>query len=149
MKKASIIILTLCISINVYSQTKIIAYKSHSGSITNFQDEKDGNFGISPQQMIDSVIKISDSAVVEISRFGFRDTVYHPHYLSKPGISLEEIKSFYPERAKLIGFEKQPNIKEGSGELLSPKEKKGSISILTFLLLLLFMYKIQGITFKI
>ena len=70
------------------AQTELIAYKSHSGDMEDFNPESDENLGIPPMR-IDTIIILNDSTIVEISsrhwsgRNGFcaKDTVVnHPMY---------------------------------------------------------------------
>lgn len=108
-----------------FGQTKIIAHKSHSGDGTSIASEKDGNFGLPPERL-DSVIKISDSCIVEINNFGWRDTVYNHPYFIKSGASRSELESRYPN-VKFVGFDKPKSGKKHP-------EKKGSLYLLAFLM---------------
>jgi hypothetical protein len=98
-----VVVFFLVFNFYSFSQTKLIALKSHSGDIHSINSESDGNFGIAPVRL-DSVIKISPTCIVEIDNFGRRDTVFkHPTFLN-PTISLEELKQQYP-RIKFVGFD--------------------------------------------
>jgi hypothetical protein len=116
------VLLGIIVSSSSLAQTKLIAYKSHSGTTENFQlayetgffDMENSNFGVAPERNVrtaslDSLILVSDSVAVMItseycSRQGGRksnattkwragrDTVYN-HPLFSKKYSIEYIKS--------------------------------------------------------
>jgi hypothetical protein len=116
--KTTILMTLLCIglSIGTSAQTKMIAHRSHSGPTADFSPAGDDNFGNPPMHM-DTLIRLSDTAIVEIMSYGYgdapqRDTVYNHPYFNKPGISMEEIQSMYPRFTVFIGFENLPMKKK-------------------------------------
>ncbi len=99
-------------NISTQAQTKIIAHKSHSGKMETFSAKGDGNFGeIEPPMKIDTIIKISDTSVVQISRMGWHhedvmrivDTIYNHGICNKPDVTIAHLKKYYP-KTKLLGF---------------------------------------------
>lgn len=129
--KTYIFLFSLVVSMYSFGQTKIIALKSHSGDASALSAEKDGNFGIAPTK-IDTIVRISDTCIVEINNFGWRDTVYNHPYFSKPGVTMEEIKAHYPARVIFIGFDKPVKNQKASSKL--PKEKKGNLYLIALLI---------------
>jgi hypothetical protein len=87
-----------------FAQTKMIAHRSHAGSDETFTAEGSDNFGLGPTRRIDSVLKLSDSVVIEFSNFG-DDTVEGRKGWNDPTISLDSLRAKHP-RIKFIGFEK-------------------------------------------
>lgn len=80
MKQLFLYSLLLFFGVNAWSQTKLIAHKSHSGSAKTFKftwhskafDKGESNFGIAPQRMVrnsrlDTVRLLPDSRVVMIT----------------------------------------------------------------------------------
>ncbi len=124
------IVLACLLSFNFsFCQTKIIANKSHSGNAVSLAAEKDGNFGIAPERL-DSVIKISDTSVVEVNNFGWRDTVYNHPYFLKPGITIDQLKEENPHII-FVGFEKKHTKMKKPAK---SKENKGSLYLLALLM---------------
>lgn len=88
-----------------FSQTKMIAFKSHSGSDENFSvaleqnlfDMEDGNFGLPPNSYLDSVILLKDSVAVLVkkeskrSAYSERDTI-KGHPLLAKSVSKDSLK---------------------------------------------------------
>lgn len=104
--------------LNCLAQTSIIAHKSHSGSLNTLSFEGDDHLGL-PSFELDSVIRINDSTLVEIShaggfRFGQKDTVVnHPYFTEYlKNYNLEELKERYPQGITFVGFEKPEEPKE-------------------------------------
>ncbi len=117
-KQTLSITLLLLFSITTYSQTKIIAHKSHSGKASTFNIHSVHNFGLGPMISTDTVIHVSDSIFVAImsehlSKKTWKDTVEYSAtnknyylqniYLNK---SLEELQAEMP-RTVFIGFEEE------------------------------------------
>jgi len=110
--------LFLLFSLTTYSQTKIIAHKSHSGKASTFNIHSVHNFGLGPMISTDTVIHVSDSIFVAVmseylSKKTWKDTVEYSatnknYYLQHIflGKSLEELKSEMPSTV-FIGFEKE------------------------------------------
>jgi len=118
-----------------FAQTKMIAHKSHSGLPADFTLAGDDNYGNPPMHM-DTLIWLSDTSIIEIMSYGYgdtprRDTVYNHPYFSRPGISLEEIQSMYPNYTVFIGFEKQAQRQRK----MKPEPQKNSLYLLGFVLL--------------
>ena len=116
----------------VFSQTEIIAHKSHSGKMGTFSifAPNDGSrFGLPPMFM-DSIKRISDSTVVEFARQGgfFIDTVTHHQYCSDPNISLDSLRKLYPSDTRFIGFEEAKKdsaaLKPSQADGIKNKEDK-------------------------
>lgn len=77
MKKIFTLLLAT-IFISVFSQTKLIFYKSHSGNMKNFSadaiDISDGNLGLPPERIVgdiklDSVIYVNDKETMLVSTY--------------------------------------------------------------------------------
>ena len=126
--KNIILVTFIALNLSIFGQTKIIALKSHSGNSETVENERDGNFGISPVRL-DSVVKIGPNCMVEIDNRGGRDTVFeHPSFLN-PNITIQELQKQYP-RIKFVGFEKE--WKESNG--LKTKPRKGSLYLFGILI---------------
>ena len=96
------------------SQTKMIALKSHSGDVSStekYVDDEFGNPRIEFNLRIDSIIRISDSTVVQVSNMG-RDTICHNPYLNDTTVSIQTLKYMYSPDIKFIGFEKNEKEEE-------------------------------------
>lgn len=89
-------------STHAFGQTKIIAHRSHDGSMESFVVDGEDNFGL-PPQTIDSVARISDTSAIEFTNFGV-DTVYNHRLWNNPGISLDSLRTIYPG-VNFKGFE--------------------------------------------
>ena len=110
------------LSITLYSsaQTKIIAHKSHSGNMQHLSIKGAGNFGLDERMfIIDSIIRISETHLVQINRIGQRDTLEIEKYpaFSDPYSSLEDVFATH-EDVTFIGFDdyKMPVEKEKETE---------------------------------
>ncbi len=105
------IFLFLSISTNSYSQTKMIAHKSHSGSSKTFTPNSAGNFGEPFHFQLDTIVKLTDTSVVEIRTFMEMrevDTIFNHRLCNNPEIGFDSLKIYYPHIA-LIGFEESAN----------------------------------------
>lgn len=147
-------ILSIFISIITpgFTQTKLIAHKSHSGKTSNFRtametnssDLNSSNFGVPPKRYfpkIDTVKYISDSITIITNRYvSFRhktlyrtyDTIYN-HFLFKKGTSIDNLKKAIEEEFEFdnssdsivfIGFDKSSDV--------SKKTKKNFAPLLSF-----------------
>ena len=126
--KNIILVTFIALNLSIFGQTKIIALKSHSGNSESVENERDGNFGISPVRL-DTVVKIGPNCIVEIDNRGGRDTVFeHPSFLN-PNITIQELQKQYP-RIKFVGFEK--DWKESNG--LKTKPRMGSLYLFGILM---------------
>jgi hypothetical protein len=113
LKKNLIIYLTMTSSI-IYSQTDIIAYKSHSGTKTKHKIISDDNFGgpqFSHGFLIDTIRRLNDSIVLTIGKYGIDSLCHHP-YLNDTNVSIETLQNLYEPRIKFVGFEKNNKIIE-------------------------------------
>jgi hypothetical protein len=113
-----------------FSQTQLIAHRSHGGAIESFKAGREDDFGTSPEMeyrmskkglsigIIDSVIRLSDTSAIEIGRGTMspgseargipgtvRDTVYRDHYWNNPRIPVDSLRKLFPE-ITFIGFER-------------------------------------------
>ncbi len=112
-KKTLIICLTMTSSI-IYSQTDIIAHKSHSGIKTKQQIISEDNFGgpqFSHGFLIDTIRRLNDSIVLTIGKYGIDSLCHHP-YLNDTNVSIETLQNLYEPRIKFVGFEKNNKIIE-------------------------------------
>ena len=111
--------LLLSIHSSVFSQTKLIAHKSHSGKVKTFTAKAEGNFGLPSHyrlRRLDSLIRISDTLAVAYSSIRetnvvLKDTVRidDPDYLGELSkMPIDDVKKRYPS-IKFIGFEKTSN----------------------------------------
>jgi hypothetical protein len=128
MKSIFLTLALLSITIGTtFSQTKMIAHKSHSGKNKTFNaDFSTNNFGIEPTlTRVDSIRKISKSTIILYTTLG-ADTVNDPKYASLPVDSLRKIYSAGSQRIKFIGFEKKKATKKPAS---IPKQKKSMIFI--------------------
>ena len=121
------------------SQTKSIAHRSHSGNDYSEGFKSNDNFGINLDYQyemekrmlqidsvnfylrrknetsnihlyeIDSVVKLSDTSIIEMS-YNRKDTVYLNPYIEHK--SIEEIVTLYPKKITLIGFDEKKLKKE-------------------------------------
>jgi hypothetical protein len=105
------LVVLLMISLQAFCQTKLIAHRSHSGKIGTFRITNSAdNFGL-PSEKIDSIIKISNTKILEISNRGNRGTFKikdHPYfkfYFKNPQGSIDSLKKVYP-KIKFVDFEK-------------------------------------------
>lgn len=108
----NIIIGIILIGFNtINAQTNIIANKSHSGDLSEINQES-ANFGLDERMLIDSVIYIGGDCIVEIrnawGNFQSRDTICDNFYFKEHGYSHESAVKAYRSNTAIIGF-KKPN----------------------------------------
>ncbi len=108
---------TLVLAINLNAQTNIIANKSHSGDLSNLEQEPD-DFGIPDnyfKRNVDSVILYKKTCFIEVRRqinnvnSGVtyrRDTICSTYDFPTSKSELNSFKNRYPKNTKFIGFEK-------------------------------------------
>ncbi|MCE3294441.1 MAG: hypothetical protein K0R65_155 [Crocinitomicaceae bacterium] len=121
----------LLFSGSLFSQTKLIAHKSHSGSDASYSaDAYPDNFGeIAPR--IKKIKLLKNNCIVEFLDWGQNDTVCdHPYFTGQ--YTLDEIKRFYPSSTEFIGFEG----KFFNKVVAPPAEKKNSLYLLALILFL-------------
>lgn len=140
MKSLLILLLGIACGVAASAQTRMIAHKSHSGSMENYKagqeagwsDVENSNFGLYTIDFLDTVIRVNDTSTVLVrsSHLGSwkrapisqcRDTVYnHPQYTGK---SVEKMKSGmkknpaydnHVDSVKFIGFEKENDKKKNN-----------------------------------
>ncbi|HIP31790.1 MAG TPA: hypothetical protein EYG86_03420 [Crocinitomicaceae bacterium] len=112
---------TLLFAINLNAQTNIIANKSHSGDLSNLEQEPD-DFGIPDnyfKRNVDSVIYYKKTCFIEVRKehqtqntFTYRrDTICSKHVLLEDKNQFDSFKSRYPASTVFIGFEKSKKTK--------------------------------------
>lgn len=120
MKKYLIIFLFLGVLSNAFSQTELIAYKSHSGDMDKFDDAGCENLGIPPLR-IDTIVILNDSTIIEISS---------RHWSGRPGFCVKDTVVNHPmyqkssDYKKLKGTYYDTSIVFINYDTLSAKEKK-------------------------
>ncbi|MCH2234490.1 MAG: hypothetical protein MK078_09580 [Crocinitomicaceae bacterium] len=93
-----------------FSQTKRIAYLSHSGSLDAFEIQGGDSFGL-PPMTIDSLIFINDTTLVQVSSIGGdwhvqKDTMINHPLLLDENIDVDSMKYYYRgDDTKFVGFE--------------------------------------------
>ena len=130
----------LAISMNSFTQTKIIALKRHSANIEHINNERFHNFGDYNFRVIDTIEYLEKGSVVEkgYSSFGvFYDTVKKHWNFKDYNYSVEELKNMYGSSTVLTNLDLYE--KERKKALKQPK--KSSPRWLILLLPLLFFAK--------
>ena len=103
--------LVLLFSITAFSQTELIAFKSHSGNMNYFKLSGFDNLG-EPPMYIDSIIKLNDSTIVEYLSWGLNDTIVNHPVCNMPQASLDSLKgTYYNYSMRFINFEPIPEFK--------------------------------------
>src|SRR6185436_18379312 len=88
-------------SINLFSQTKRVAHKSHSGRDLTFTSEGEDNFGIIPDhtmyfKKIDSIEFQTQRMLIEYFSNGNKqivDTIIDDPFFSNPEVSLDSMQN--------------------------------------------------------
>ena len=133
MKTIFTLIIGLLFTVNLFSQTELIAYKSHSGNVTQFKPDSYENLGIPPMR-IDTIIILNDSTIVEISsrqwsgRPGFciKDTVVH-HPMYEKSSDYEKLRgNYYDTTIVFINYDTL-TVKQKKKQAKKDK-KKNSVS---------------------
>jgi hypothetical protein len=121
----------LLFTLMVNSQTKLIAHKSNSEDKTEFNaGDYSDNYGLGEIYFpVISVKLLKNNCVVE-TRDNFQIDTICNHYYFNGTYTSEQIKTFYPEGTKFIGFDKV--FKEDKPILI----KKNSIFFLFTLIIL-------------
>lgn len=88
MQSKSLLLLALVISGYNFAQTKLIAYRSHSGDMNYFTTAEPDNLG-NPPMVFDTLFLINDSMMIrQVSREGSNhaqiDTITNTYYCKKP-----------------------------------------------------------------
>ncbi|MGV3631603.1 MAG: hypothetical protein ACO1O6_10360 [Bacteroidota bacterium] len=130
MNKILVFILLLNLG-SAFSQTKLIAHKSHSGTDAAFEaDAYSDNFGIVAPR-IKKIKLLKNNCIVEFPEWGQNDTVCdHPYFTGQ--YTLDEIRNFYPPGVEFIGFEG----KFFNKAVPPPSEKKNALYLIALLLFL-------------
>lgn len=99
------------LSLISFGQTKLIAFKSHSGRLSNFSISGFDNVGM-PPILIDTILRLNDSIIVEISSIGwgkggeFTDTIINHPVCKNPFLTVDSLKKIYNRDAiTYIGFD--------------------------------------------
>ena len=109
MKASYTLFLTLLLTVagQAIGQTKMVAHRSHSGSIETFDAAGEGNFGNPPNQqefqVLRKVVRISDSSAIEVYDL-HQDTMYNHHFWNNPKIRLDSLQKMFPD-ISFEGFE--------------------------------------------
>jgi len=129
MKTLILTIALFILSLTAFSQTKMIAHKSHSGSLQTFTTKGAHNFGNPPMPMvIDTVKRLSDTTVARFFHDYWgnnSDTIHkHPHF-NNVAIALDSLQKMYPETT-FIGYETTPpqNQQQQQNNQQQPQGKK-------------------------
>jgi hypothetical protein len=78
--------------LSAFTQTAIIAHKSHSGNAATFVIDPSTNFGaIEIQQPM--ITKINDTTIIIYDQYGGVDTVYNDPFFSKKNISIDSLNN--------------------------------------------------------
>ena len=101
--------LLFSLSLIAFGQTKLIAYKSHSGNMANFSVNGFDNVGMPPIE-IDSIILLNDSTIVEIrsanGMFFNKDTVVNHPICKIPHLTVDTLKGlYYRTNIEFVGFD--------------------------------------------
>jgi len=123
-----------------FSQTTLIAHKSHSGNASTFAFADPGNFGAieidqhlrqsMPLPVIVKVTKLSDSTVIMTSKqeeILKTDTIYRHPIFNDANISVDTMRAIYPE-IQFENFEKPGTIK-AAPEQKTPVKKKSTAPV--------------------
>lgn len=114
MKTIYTVIIILLFSVNSFSQTELIAFKSHSGNMEYFKVDGADNLG-GPAIMIDSIFKLNDSTIIEYNSYGwgnsnngpvYTDTVVNHPICKIPNVPIDSLKGiYYRSNIIFIGFD--------------------------------------------
>jgi hypothetical protein len=113
MKRALILFLSVFAFAQSFSQTRLIANKSHSGNATSYLSfAASGNFG-EPPPILKSVEKINDTIVVMTHQEWYdtslvwSDTFYHHPIFSNPNMPVDSIrKTYYMQDVEFKNFDR-------------------------------------------
>ncbi len=136
--KNTFLVIVLCHLIQfIHAQTDVIAVKSHSGDLSDIQQET-ANFGLNDITFIDSVIYIGGDCIVEVKSVWdnsrVHDTICNNLHFKEHGYALREVKKYYPGRTVFVGFKKE------SGEVggFKNREKQNKVPFFVGMVLLSF-----------
>ncbi len=131
--KTIITLITLIFYSLTFGQTKVIAHKSHSGDMANFDPtfgvDNIGEIMIDPKLELqyiqkkpimpasafyaDTLVKISDSSLIQISKIPIFadsiirqiDTIVYSPSTFKPQTKQQDLEEYYPPKVTFIGFD--------------------------------------------
>ena len=140
----NIIIGIILIGFNtINAQTNIIANKSHSGDLSEINQES-ANFGLDESMLIDTVMYIGGDCIVEIrnawGNFQSRDTICNNYYFKEHGYSHESAVKAYRGNTIIIGFKKSTKVIDNSKNW---DKNNGAIWFVGLLLVSSLIYVIQ------
>jgi len=109
---------------NSWTQTKEIAWKSHSNNSVLFNPQGSGDLGWKePDPVLVKIVKINDTTFVKTFQqdFGkpYEQTVYNDLFWMKPKKELDSLIAVYYPTTKLIGFDSP-----ASNEVLKKPKKE-------------------------
>ena len=133
-------LLGICFSTVAFSQTSVIAVKSHSGDLSEIPNSTD-HFGmVAPRPVYDTLIKLEGTCVIQIGSREysgrFRDTICDHWYYKQHNFSEKKIQEFHGDHVVLINFQKDSSIDTGNDSPSFRSTRRNS-SELIFLLLVL------------
>ena len=122
----TILLILICLTTLVsWTQTAIIAHKSHSGTAADFSTEAFGNFGIPSRKMV-QVVYLNDSTTLNVyTRFGNEfegDTIHSPINYH---LNIDSIKkaSPYLQEIEYVNFKHSPKSARSKIPVDGPKLK--------------------------
>lgn len=112
-----LIIYLVTLPLFAFSQTKLLAHKSHSGSSNDIHISSSGNFGL-PDLSIDSVLFENQCIVVVTSYGGFMGHKHAEPICDSPylrgEIDFETFQKEFPSETIFSGFPEEKKIKENN-----------------------------------
>jgi hypothetical protein len=95
-----------------YSQTKEIAWKSHSGSSAHFNPSSNGDLGVDyPDPILVRIEKLNDTTFQKTyERFNgstYDEISYNDLFWMRPQVVLDSLAAKYYPDTKMVGFEAQ------------------------------------------
>lgn len=113
----TLIICLITFPLFVFSQTKFLAHKSHSGNLNDVHLSSSGNFGL-PDLSIDSVLFENQCIVVVTSYGGFMGHKHSEPICDSPylrgEIDFETFQKEFPSETIFSGFPEEKKIKENN-----------------------------------
>ncbi len=113
--KPALLVICMILSFKVFSQTSIIAAKSHSGKVNATNLESENNFGIiPPMKYVDTIILLTNSSALQCIHYDHKwwrklDTIYYDAGFSTKVV--DSLREEYPG-AVFIGFDKFDSSKK-------------------------------------
>jgi ATP-dependent Zn protease len=134
MQSKSLLLLALVLSGYNFAQTKLIAYRSHSGNMNYFSTAEPDNLG-NPPMMFDTLFLINDSMMIRTNtREGGTnskiDTITNPYYCKKPQAYIDSARAPWSYQTVIVkedeknkkkpAAESKENKVEQQNEVISP-----------------------------